>query len=364
MTPTNHDLGFRPCNFPALSECIQFQSSNEPSDEASYGTEWHKEMAELLRPFIRIPGAKPFGPVTVADLQIEVPAHLQWAFNLVGDYILSGWTLIGVELSWPILDEIGNVLTTGTLDVFMWRDNEELIIDWKTGQKRDYSGQKIGYIMAVYDNFVGAESCTGVDAFVNDKDTHETRISWQEASTYILNLYDRWKERKGPHTINDWCVFCSLRGKCPAWLESAKPALKLVEDPSPLPFNVDTLKNNPAKLGAFMTAYKRLQTLVDDEWNLKDALKTHMECGEIIDGWTIVNVKGTEKQSVDPEKFLLTVVKQMGTAKAAAAIKVDVETAQERWAGFTKEPFPIEIKSEPKPGYSYIKQKSPKKLKS
>ena len=64
---------------------------------------------------------------------------------------------------------------------------------------------------------------------------------------------------------------------------------------------------------------------MEDEWELKDALKAHMATGFKTPSFTLVNVKekAEVKESLDPEKFLTLVAPVIGTMKAAQAIVVD-----------------------------------------
>ncbi len=124
---------------------------------------------------------------------------------------------------------------------------------------------------------------------------------------------------------------------------------------------IGDLKNNPIDLEKFVSAYERLKTLIEEDWKLKDALKSHMETGFKAESFTLVRVKDKEIQepNVNPEEYLQKVVKEIGTMKAAGAIKVDLSKAKEIWSSYTAKPFPLDpiITITTKSGYSYIRAK-------
>jgi hypothetical protein len=251
------------------------------------------------------------------------------------------------------------------------KDRDYLIIDWKTGEPRDYSAQLAGYTMALYDRLPEAKSVRAIAVFVDANETHDHTHSYQKATDRFLDLYEKWREKDNAnYTINQYCDWCALRPDCPAWRSQADAALSLAQDieSSPGPVSqakIDLLKNSPGDLEKFVLAFERFKTLVDEDWALKAALKSHIETGYKSEHYSLVNVKEKEltQEVIDPETYLQKVVKELGTMKAAAAVIIDAAIAKETWAAFSADrPFPVPIKKvlSTKSGYSYLKQKNKK----
>ena len=49
MTPTNHELGFRPSHFPALTECIHHQQKEGESEARERGNRTHSVIANVCK---------------------------------------------------------------------------------------------------------------------------------------------------------------------------------------------------------------------------------------------------------------------------------------------------------------------------
>jgi hypothetical protein len=354
---TNHERGFRPSHFAALENCIYHQQK-EAGPAAENGIDFHSDIAHIIK-------TDPTMPECVEALDWP---NIAWANALVTEYVQNGWDILYVEKEITLAAPDGNTMTNGTLDLVLEKDRHFIIIDWKTGEQiRDYSAQMAGYIMALEELHLEAESTRALIAFVDLKQTVDHTQSYPDAAIRVTRLYKKWKAKNEPYTINPYCDWCARRPECPAWRESADRALARLNgiqspDGSFQQAKIDHLKNNPADLEAFLALYERMTTLVDDEWKLKSALKSHMETGYKAEHFSLVKIKDKEiqEETIDPEQFLLHVVKHLGAMKAAGAVKIDPAKAKELWAAtMVDRPFPVSTKIliTTKSGYSYIRAK-------
>ena len=360
----NHALGFRASHFGELNECIHHESG-EAGEAAKRGTLTHVEIAAVLKQ----------ASTTLPEYE---PPEVQWALALVTGYLKDGWKIFAVELAIDITNEFGEKITHGTIDLVLERNGEYLIIDWKTGDKGRHDLQVDAYGMGFMDFYPQAERVHGLLAYVDLQETNGGQLSYSKISNNILRLYDRWKEKeRHEYSIGTQCDYCALRGSCPAWAKQAtlafdqvnylslNPATGLPQGGNLVPAAVTGLKNNPERLEEFVLAWERAKTLVETDWGLKDALKAHMQTGWKAEHHILVNVKDTSKvvKTINPEEFLEKVAHKIGYMRAAPAIVVEPDIAQQVWRDFhgygDDAKFPVEVKETivEKPGYSYIRQR-------
>ena len=356
----NHALGFAPHHFGQLSQCIHHESS-EAGEAAKRGTATHLRIANV---------------VNGSELLESDPPEVKWTATLLLEYIRDGWKIFAVELKIEILNEFGEPITHGTIDLVLERNGDYLIIDWKTGDKGQHELQLHGYGAGFMDFYPQATSVQGVLAYVDLRETVPVYLSYAISSTNILLLYDKWKEKeRQPYVIGTQCDWCALRSTCPAWAKAAttafdqvnylslNPATGLPQGGNLAPAAVNNLKNDPCRLEEFVLAWERAKTLVETDWNLKDALKTHIQTGFKAEHHIVVNVKDKTEvvRSISSEEFLEKVAHKIGYMQAAPAIVVQPDLAMEAWIKWRGDDarFPVEVKETivEKPGYSYIRQK-------
>lgn len=372
----NHAAGFRPSHFAALSECIHHTSKEGDSEACLRGTDTHAEIAGWLEVLQE-------GSQAVQNDKLSPPA--KYAISVVAEYLKDGWRIHAIEAPIALIDDMGEIITHGTIDLVLHRPDDLhigqwLIVDWKTGDKSDYSEQIGAYIMAWWDasgHVLG--SVEGLVAYVDLRETQSVSPSYQLSSKRVLGLYEKWKTRENqPYVINEYCSWCAVRATCPEWDKQATTALDKVnylacvnkttglpQGGNLVPAAVTGLKNDPVALEEFVLAWERCKTLVDDDWALKAALKAHMETGFKAAHHILVMVKDKTEitKSIDPEQYLEHVAHHIGYMQASPAITVDPEKAQEAWRAFygygEDAKFPVDIKETitEKPGYSYIRAK-------
>jgi PD-(D/E)XK nuclease superfamily protein len=343
ITEKNRASGFRPSKFPALEACIRFEGTPVDSEAARRGTDIHAEIAKWFR----------------APQDFVISTEAQWALSEINRLNVNP---ILTEQVVMILDELGEEITSGTIDLVGESGEDLWIFDWKTGDKRDYSAQLAAYALAVMDDNKGFQKVVVAVCYVDLRETEIYDLDYATANARVLELYERWKARKTlSPTLCHYCDWCALKGSCEAWIRQAETALAISETLNANLRAIDNLKNSPGQLSEFLIAYDRLKKLVDDEWRLKEAMKTHLQTGHKDEHYIVVDVSEKEvtTEYIDPEMFLVDVVKEIGTMRAAQAISIDPVEAQKMWSGFTSEPFPIPVlsKTETKAGYSYVKAK-------
>ena len=352
-----HDQGFRPSHFPALTACIHHESIETDSEAASRGTGTHGRTAAVIT-------------AESVNYESEEPP-VQFAAAWVIARLMEGWRIVGVEVPIDILDAGGEVITTGTVDLLLERNRSYQIVDWKTGDKNGYTTQMAGYISAVQDLYPKGK-IEGTIVYLDLQEAESVNLTSMQCFQLVDDLWNKWNHKDNePYTINPYCDYCGLRGDCPAWRAQAAVALDTVTQlgvptgSALVTAKVDALKNDPAKLEAFILAWERAKTLVEGDWKLKEALKTHMETGFKADHHILVHVKDSSSiiRSIDPEQFLEALAKDMGFSRIAPALKVDVDKAVAAWHSFydynldAHFPVPITETSVDKPGYSYIRAK-------
>lgn len=292
---------------------------------------------------------------------------VKFALSVVWDLITKGWEIHAVETPVYILNEFGEKITHGTIDLVMERKTAFLIIDWKTGDRGDYDLQMHAYASAWMDLHPESKSISGLLVYVDLRGTVPISFDYETSSNVVLSLYEKWQHKeKHPYVINHQCHWCALRSTCPAWYKSAGESLDQVNDllalkenygPEFLQAKIDYLKNKPVDLEKFLLSWERARILVEDDWALKAVLKGHIQGGYKSDYFSLVTVKPKIEKSIDPEQFLTRMAYKLGAMNAAPAIKIDASKAIEAWNNFTSDPLPVQVTETEKGGYDYIRLK-------
>jgi Protein of unknown function (DUF2800) len=339
---------FRPSYFPALEECIRFEPKPRREDPAlTRGTDWHKELAAVLSAKKRLDEIE----------EPEARAACRWA---VGELRRRHVLVMHTELEIPVYDEFGTVITSGHADAegSILASNELVIIDAKTGDRRDYSAQFAAYGLGRMDA-CRYRACVIMVLWLDLREVDEYDLEYSEAESRLWKLRARFKEREAEApAINEYCDWCALRRKCPAWLAQGEAALELLPEMAPLIWKLEALKRDPQKLGAFMTAYKRLVKLVEDDHKLRNVIFDYLQAGARISGWTISRGK-TAASVVNKEHFVRSVFNKLGVPRTARVIDISVPKLRDEWAdAFPDEELPVEI--EDGRTYHYAKVVTPK----
>ena len=271
---------FRPSSGPALELCTRYEPTWSTSPNAQRGTEFHKTIAQLLERDI-IP----------EDAPSYLHAPLNYAANLCKELVeIPG----GIEDEVPLLDSDGEFVTSGTID-YWGTSVRTVIIDWKTGQERDYWAQLSIYGVALLDNIfvqlpIPYRANIEIDlhiAFV-DQEKHFTQTcTYRDLRARVDKLIEDIRDPASPYSVNAYCGYCDLRGRCPAWDRERAVAFPAGD----LHQRFDIIRRDPAQLARFIIAKRRFDKIVDQEDF--DALAIeYLKGGAELPGLKIVNSPG------------------------------------------------------------------------
>jgi hypothetical protein len=277
---------FRPSSGPAKELCSHFEGTWSTSPNAQRGTGFHKTIAQLLGRDI-IP----------EDAPSYLHAPLNYAANLCKELIeIPG----GIEDEVPLLDSDGEFVTSGTIDYWGRKQiGEDLerhaIIDWKTGQERDYWAQLSIYGLSLLDRVcVNVPRHTLDDAEIDlhiafvDQEKHFTQTcTYAELRARVDKLIEDIRDPASPYSVNAYCGYCDLRGRCPAWDRERAVAFPAGD----LQQRFDVIRRDPVQLARFIIAKRRFDKIVDQEDF--DALAIeYLKSGAEVPGLKIVSSPG------------------------------------------------------------------------
>ncbi|HEY0789995.1 MAG TPA: PD-(D/E)XK nuclease family protein [Chthoniobacterales bacterium] len=344
------DQGFRPSNFPKLEECLHFVGRSFPEGETTRGLHWHELLEQVLKEQLRVD--------QIDDG--EAREAVAWA---VGEINQRGIVIRGVEETVLVTGEDGVEITRGVVDA--WGNGPENLwgIDFKTGDQRDYSAQFAAYSGALMAR-ENVGHCAWLELYLDLRVASEYEVDAGSAQERINELQARFERRAEEAPLaNPYCDWCAVRGTCPVWLEAASDALAVgapaVPDEAPvnrLVYEIERLKQDPVELGHFYTAYRRLEKLVEDDWQLKDKIAEYLEQGREVPGFCLR--RSPTQESVEVEEVVLKCVLPMGSVRAREFLSVSVPRLRQEWARFSSDPFPVTVEQSP-PAY-HVRQDAPK----
>lgn len=119
-------------------------------------------------------------------------------------------------------------------------------IDWKSGQKRDYTKQQACYSLGqMTKNF--SLSWTAVCIYYDQGETEWHRFTYREAKEIVDAAIERYASPQAP-TPNPLCPWCANFNICPAQRELAGHALTIPEGA----LDFEAIKADPELLGRFL----------------------------------------------------------------------------------------------------------------
>jgi len=207
---SEHHETLSPSSFPALAECPQFKSG--PAGEAAEeGTRQHQQLSMLYD------GLDPYSNGTPPTL---------WAWQWVQDNMNGHKT--GNEVRLTLMRDFKEV-TFGTADFIGYDLMGYLtVIDYKSGQQRDYYYQLVTYALMAMQRY-GESECRVVVLYGRDEYVSEFVILREDAETAVFGLFDRL-EAGGPACLCDYCGWCENNGTC----EATAPAITAVATQYPV----------------------------------------------------------------------------------------------------------------------------------
>lgn len=293
---------FRPSWAPGVELCGHYEPSISSSPNALRGVRFHETMAKLWR-----------GEYTLDDVPKDLWEPVDYTYGELAPLISTAETK-GIEEVVPLYDEFDSFITEGTVDLWSrWTKPKPItvVVDYKTGQERDYWAQLYVYALALC-NKLGVDEVELVLVFADQKHTlRDTEVSRGLLEERVWRLVANAENPRAPHVINRFCDYCDLRFRCPAWEEErilAAAAIPQDDDD----FNItrelalapswEVILANPDLLGRFVVAYKRLRKLVEKTWTIEARAIEQINNGVELPGCQLVNNPGAE--TVDAIGFI------------------------------------------------------------
>ena len=248
---------FRPSSGPALEMCSHYEPTFSTSPNAQRGTEFHQTIAVVLRDpdyWVGYPERTTAYSIELYKKLIDIPG--------------------GIEDEVPLLDSDGEFVTSGTIDCWgrkqIGKDLERhAIIDWKTGQERDYWAQLSIYGLSLLDRvYANVPRHTLDDAEIDlhiafvDQEKHFTQTcTYAELRARVDKLIEDIRDPASPYSVNAYCGYCDLRGRCPAWDRERAVAFPAGD----LHQRFDIIRRDPVQLARFIIAKRRFDKIVEQE---------------------------------------------------------------------------------------------------
>jgi CRISPR/Cas system-associated exonuclease Cas4 (RecB family) len=284
---------FSPSKFPQFEQCLHFESG-ESGEAANRGTLQHTRLEALL---------KSTDPVTLA-LEISQENKVWCLDNLTKtevnqvDYayykVLSlmskhGATMESLKPERKVVAFTSDfTMTEGTADVtFVGTQNDLVVCDYKSGLKRDYSGQMKIYMLGVAQEY-GLEShekVTGYAIYGREKDCVAYEYTVAEMQEYFDSMMAKLSNRDQTEPCpNDYCGWCGLKAKCKARNNAVKEVAKVVSEEPPFKLtvgmNLETLDGS--KIGKLLVFSKVVALWCKD---VEEEVKSRLNSGKQVEGW-------------------------------------------------------------------------------
>lgn len=308
---------FSPSKFPQLEKCLHFDSDNSKTDDvnspAMRGTLQHTLLEKMLNK------AKETGSCLLDD------ADKKWSLETLSneerEFVMHSFHEIlqivskhDVELSAIRVEQSvcattsDMVMVDGTADVmFVDSEGSAVIIDYKSGQDRDYSGQMKVYGLAVAQEL----GCEKVHTYIT-----YGRGKRQQHEIYnvddLLNYFDEMvskiesKDDFEPSPC-DYCNWCKNAVSCPARNTNALEVRKVVDSPlKGITKKTDLRKISDEKLGEVFEFSK-----VVEKW-AKDVKKVVEERIDSPQGMNGYSYKFTNKRAMPKTDILFDKMEEMG----------------------------------------------------
>lgn len=333
---------FRPSNATALSLCSHYQATTSTSPNAKRGEDFHHWMREILTRNRRL-----------VDVPLEFLDQVKWAIEQVADY-----TNFQVEEEVTLYEHKDSsrlFVTSGTIDFFAILPAiaqpghiKVSVTDWKSGQERDYWSQLKVYAVALIESLYPEPLFPAADAeielrlaFVDQKHLFSATYTYGELREQIDELITTIRDPGSPYSVNEYCGYCDLRGQCPAW--DQQRALANIYQNKDLEWRFSELRSDPAKLGHFIVALRKLANLVKAE-NLEGVAKAFIQAGQEVPGLALTPKKGTE--SIAPSR-LAKLIQSLSAEELDSLLVADLKMAKILWKQKMKGAFPATTTSEP-----------------
>lgn len=314
---------FRPSSGPALELCSHFESIVTPSPNKIRGSNFHMTIAEILR-------AKKAGKEITPEMANGFTDQADWALQIQEERCPQ---MNGIEQEFPLYHD-GEFLTSGTIDLYGFRKENGTppqLVDWKTGQERDYWAQLSIYGLSLLEqsNYKGVPEIDLTLAFVDQQRAFTERFSRDELRKRVDAIIEAVRDPASGYYINAYCGYCDLRGECPAWTAERSLVGSFFDKNLTLAERFSVLKQDPEKLGRFIVAFRRLKNMVEKVEQLDSVALGMIQSGATMTGLTTIKRKGTE--TIDAGR-LISLIDHLKPSELTEMLTVDLKVARELWA--------------------------------
>lgn len=220
-------------------------------------------------------------------------------------------------------------VTSGTVDLIGGKKDSPIphIIDWKTGQERDYWAQVAIYGVAVMES-MGTDEIFLTLAFVDQQRAFTLSFYHDELRKRVDALIESVRDPASPYSINAYCGYCNLRDLCPAWAAERGIVAGFFDKNLTLGERFAVLKSDPEKLSRFIVAFRRLKNQVEKVERLDQVALGMIQSGATMTGLTTITRKGNEL--VAPHK-LKKLLEKLDAKELDSLLVADLKQAKELW---------------------------------
>ena len=303
-----HHATLSPSAFPKMKECIHYVSNPVSGPAAQRGTLLHKQISDHL-----LNGSK------IED------AGAAAALERAREYIPK---IAGVEQRLALMDEDFAEVTFGTADIWGYHDSDLILVDFKSGSQdpRSYREQMAVYALMLMDR-EQKDSCISLVVGIDSGEDYSEAWSFEEAEQVVWSIIERVRAGTEAPRENDACTWCYIRENCPVWKKPAEQALALLPEES-IVFTREWILASPENAARFLTAYKKLEAIVEKDLKVSEVVKAALEAGSPVPGWKLQARQGS--------------------------LSLDTPAVRKAWAALTSDPIPEKVG---KPSVSLVQAK-------
>lgn len=195
----DHHKKFSPSRFPMLAKCPCFEGG-EVGEAAQSGTRQHRILESALKGTY----------ITGMDYSPEEFANAMWAFHKVVS-MTSDNRMVEHRLT---LEQDFEVLMFGTADVVDLADGVVTLIDYKSGEERDYRPQMACYARMAMQT-LGVDLCRVVELYGRSKNVNEYQLSFSDTDFIMAIMAGVDDPNKKPKAC-EFCAWCKHHITCDA----------------------------------------------------------------------------------------------------------------------------------------------------
>ena len=246
----------------------------------------------------------------------------------------------GIEYRINIMDYMAvppERITFGTADAWGYDGTILTLVDVKSGKERDYKEQMACYALGLMDE-QREEKCQCVVLYCDIPGHEKYTFSLKEAEQIVFGIIARVVAGVEEPQENDYCRWCAKKLTCPVWVIPAEQALEIVNNKT---FDLESLKQDPVRLGEFWDKWTKAKTLVE-EHKLRECALTWLNADkDSVPGWKVSPVNRfsySEEETMD----LLECMPELGIQRMAECLSVSREKFEKAWKEVSKDPVPVE----------------------